>query len=151
MPVGQVSQRVHVRRLAVDVHSHDGPRARRELLGHPIRIEVPGGGIGIDQNGRGAQKAGGVGGADHREGRNDDLISLRHAGGGQRKVDRRRPAEHATAWPQPIASANAASNRVTNAPAEEIQFVSHAFGHVGQLVAVEQRLGDVERPAARRR
>ena len=79
------------------------PRARPlvERLGHQVRVDLPGGGVAVDEHRSGADVADGVGGGHEGEGGHDDLVAGSDAGQQQRQVQRGGAARHGRGMADP--------------------------------------------------
>ena len=86
------AERVHVARVAEDVHWEDGPCARRDRGLDGGRVEHVGLGIDVGEDRRRALVEDAVGRGDERDRRRDDLVALADAGGAHEQVEAGRAA-----------------------------------------------------------
>ena len=89
VPPGDGQDRVHVGRLAVEMHRHDGPRARRDRRLDLGRIQVVGIGRNVDKHRRRAGLVDRLGGRVEGERGCDHLIARADAARQERQVQRR--------------------------------------------------------------
>ena len=89
--VGDLLNRVHVARLAVEVHRHDGRGEAVVLLGGRLeggRVDERRVLEAVDEHGHGADVAHGLGGGDERVDRHEHLVAGPHVRRQQRQLDR---------------------------------------------------------------
>ena len=113
------------------------PRPRRDLGARAPRSQVAGAGLGVDEDGRGAEEPHGVGRSDHRERRDDDLVALGDA-------DRRRGpgAAPRSRWSRPPRTRSPSPRRrpprsAGRRPGRRDPVAVERLEHVGALVALE--------------
>ena len=87
---GHIQDRVHIHRQAVDVHHHDGLRPGCAFGGDLRRIHVPGVGVAVHQDRRGAGPDHRQGAGNYGEGRQNDLVARTDIEGGDGQFQRGR-------------------------------------------------------------
>ena len=89
---GHGEDRVHVRRLAVQMNGNDGFGLGRDRRLQKVRVQRIGRGVHVHEYGRGPAEADGFGRGDERVRRGDDLVARPDAEPHQRQPKRRRAA-----------------------------------------------------------
>lgn len=72
---GDLTERDHIARHAVQVHGQDADGARRNRGGNRVGVEIPGIRRAVNEDGRCAAIADRIGGSDVRERRYDDFVT----------------------------------------------------------------------------
>ena len=139
---GHPHDRIHVGRLAEQVHHDDAAGARRDRRLDRVGGDAPRGGIDVDEHRLAAAIAHGVGGGDVGHRGHDHLVARLHVHAGEDEMERRRAVRHAEAEPRPARGGELPLEPREEGAARGDPRAADRLAHVALLVAAEVRGGD---------
>ncbi len=133
---GDRSDAVHVGRMPVEVHGHDGRRCGRDACRDVVGSRQKVSGLDVGEDGRSARQCHRVGGRGEGERRDDDLVAWPDPGASRPRWSPDVPELTATqARPRSKCSANSCSNAATSGPWASMPPTQHPVDGRALLVA----------------